>query len=359
MPENSRYAGAFHRVIPLRYENYLDRAMAFREAVWDELERQSYDIVHFRSMWAAVPVEEEKQRQGFAVVAEVNGVESIELKYHYPMLRSATELLTKLRRQEQQAFDCADIILTPSDVTRRYLVHRQVPDSKLRVIPNGVDVQLFTPAPRHRDAAEPLTLLYIGTLAPWQGLDILLKAMHLLTPHHALSLRIVSPDSRKWQRPIAKLIHKLALEERVEILPACPHEMMPAVIQQADICVAPLAPTERNIRQGCHPLKVLEYLACGKPIIAADLPVVREILTPEHDAILCRVDKPSHLAESLLRLAEDATLRQRLGEQAACTARERFGWERAQQALCSVYDELLDSNREYVSRRSDISLAGV
>jgi len=82
-------------------------------------------------------------------------------------------------------------------------------------------------------------------------------------------------------------------------------------------------------------------MACGKPIVAANLPVVREILTHEEDALLYKVHKPSRLAACLLRLAEDGELQQRLGENAWRKAQEQFSWQRAQTALRQVYATML------------------
>lgn len=332
------YAGARHLVVAATETNYLDRALAFREAVWDELEHARYDIVHFRTMWAALPVVVEKPRQGFRVVCEVNAVESIELKYHYPALRAAPDVLAKLRTQEEQAFAAADVLITPSGLTKRYLTHRQVPAEKIHVIPNGVDLACFAPA-ESISTGDTLQVLYLGTLAPWQGVEVLLDALKLLEDG-PLHLRIVGQDSSKWRRPLEKRISKLALTERVDILPPVPHEEVPALIAQADICAAPLAPTERNTVQGCHPIKLLEYMACGKPIVASDLPVVRDILTHEESALLCKVDKPARFAEALRRLADDPALRHHLGATAARIAGERFSWARAQEDLLAVYAAL-------------------
>ena len=130
----------------------------------------------------------------------------------------------------------------------------------------------------------------------------------------------------------------------MEFLPPVPHEQVPRIIQAADACVAPLVPTERNLVQGCNPVKILEYMACGKPIVAADLPVVREILTDGEDALLYKVKKPSRLADALIRLADDADLQRRLGENAFRKAREQFSWRRAQEALLGLYEGLLSTS---------------
>ena len=334
------YCGARHVAVPLSEPNFLDRALEFREAVWDELEDDRYDIVHFRTMWVAAPIAEEKKRQGFKVVCEVNGVDSIELKYHYPALRANPLLIEKLRAQERLAFETADVIITPSLVTKRYIAHQGVGEEKVTVIPNGVDAALFHASPLTTHHS-PLTVLYLGTLAPWQGVDFLLDALKLVIAQKPMRLQILGVGRREWRKALEKRVRKLGLTEHVEFLPPIPHEQVPALIHAANICVAPLAPTERNIVQGCCPVKIFEYMACGKPIVAANLPVVREILTHEDDALLYKVHKPSRLAERLLRLAEDGELRQRLSENALRKAREQFSWQRAQEGLLRVYDGLL------------------
>jgi glycosyltransferase involved in cell wall biosynthesis len=337
---NAIYCGARHVAVPLNHPNFLDRALTFREAVWDELETHRYNLVHFRTMWAAMPIAEEKKRQGFKVVCEVNGVDSIELKYHYPALRANHQLLEKLRAQERLAFETADVIVTPSLVTKRYIARQGMAEGKVVAIPNGVDLDLFRTSPLTTHHS-PLTVLYMGTLAPWQGVDFLLDAFKLVIAQKPMHLQILGVGRREWRKALDKHIRKIGLTAHVEFLPPVPHEQVPAVIHAADLCVAPLAPTERNVVQGCCPVKIFEYMACGKPIVAANLPVVREILTHEEDALLYKVDKPSRLANCLLRLAEDDTLRQRLGENALRKARETFSWQRAQEALLMVYGQWL------------------
>ena len=88
-------------------------------------------------------------------------------------------------------------------------------------------------------------------------------------------------------------------------------------------------------------MKLFEYMACARAIIAADLPVTREILCHEETALLYKPNKTSHLVEPLLRLAGDPELRTRLGEAARRTVVERFTWARAGEELMQVYREKL------------------
>ncbi len=329
-----------HIIFPGSEENYLERALDFQEFIWDHLEVERYDFIHYRSMWAALPVAEEAKRHGTRVVCEVNGVESIELKYHYPALRARPELMAKLRAQEQLAFDSADHIITPSAVTAKYLGKCNVATERITVIPNGVDLELFRP-PAVDVANDPPTVLYVGTLTPWQGAEFLLDAFRRAVAVQPLRLQLLSPESNRWRAPLQKRVKRYGVGELVTFLPSIAHGSAGEIIAAVDICVAPLMPTERNTVQGCSPLKLFEYMACARPIVAADLPVTREILCHEETALLYKPNKTSHLVAPLLRLAGDAELRARLGDTARREVTQRFTWARAGEELLRVYREKL------------------
>lgn len=331
---------ARHIIFPGNEDNYLERALSFQEFIWDHLEVERYDFIHYRSMWAALPVAEEAKRNGARVLCEVNGVESIELKYHYPALRARPELMAKLRAQEQLAFDSADHLITPSAVTEKYIRKCGIAAEKVTVISNGVDTELFRPSEVAK-VNDPLTVLYVGTLTPWQGADFLLDAFRRAVTVTPLRLQFLSPESGRWRAPLQKRIERYGVGELVSFLPSTAHGNASEIIATADICVAPLMPTERNIVQGCSPLKLFEYMACARPIIAADLPVVREIVRHEETALLYKPNKASHLTEALLRLVGDIELRARLGNNARREVVAHFTWERAGELLLGVYREKL------------------
>jgi glycosyltransferase involved in cell wall biosynthesis len=78
------------------------------------------------------------------LIFQVNGLPSIELKYRYPAVADDRELLHKLHSQEQICLQAADLIVTPSSVTMEYLQNRGIQPEKIRVIPNDVDLNVFT-----------------------------------------------------------------------------------------------------------------------------------------------------------------------------------------------------------------------
>lgn len=319
--------------------NFLRRALEFGEEVARLAERLGpFDVGHYRSLWGGLPLLLTGSTR--RTVFEANSLSSVELPFHYPAL-GATPTLEKIRRLERFVLRASDAVVCVSRVSRAYLASLGAEARRIEVIPNGVDAAAFaaTPLPP-RDGRVPVAL-YVGTLADWQGLGPLVEAMPRVLERRPLRLRIVGRGRSRQRKDLAKRVRKLGLEAHVEVAPPVSHHEVPALVAAADLCLAPLAYDERNVVQGCCPLKVLEYMAGGRPVVASNLPVVRELLREERDALLVPPDAPEALARAILRLLEDERLARRLAAHAARRARARFTWKRAQKRLLKLYARLL------------------
>jgi glycosyltransferase involved in cell wall biosynthesis len=184
-------------------------------------------------------------------------------------------------------------------------------------------------------------LLYLGTLSEWQGIELLLSALPQVLESRPVQLRIVGRGRRDRRKALQKRIRKLGLSESVTLDGAHPHHTIPQIVNQAAICIAPLGYNDRNVVQGCCPIKLLEYLACRRPVVAANLPVVRELVRHEVEALLFAPDDPDDLAQSLQRLLDDPALAQRLAANGHRRVQREFTWDVARKALLGVYAELL------------------
>jgi glycosyltransferase involved in cell wall biosynthesis len=337
------YEGArVTRVPPTGEPNYLARALAFGAAVGAHVAGGAarYDVVHYRSLWEGLGLAQGKGRHGYKTLFEVNGLPSVELKYHYPGLRE-TGVLDKIREQELATLALSDAIVCPSGVTRQYLASLGAARERITVIPNGVNPKEFAPTPLRALAGRVPTILYIGTLADWQGLEELVAALPLVLAEADVRLRIVGRGRSRQRKMLAKRIRKLGLEGQVSVEAAVPHHAVPGLLAEADVCVAPLALNDRNVTQGCCPIKVLECMAAGRPLVAANLPVVRELAREDVDALLFAPGDSADLARQLLRALNDRALAERLAASAARRARTRFTWHEAGKRLGRVYGGLL------------------
>ncbi|MDQ2692208.1 MAG: glycosyltransferase family 4 protein [Chloroflexota bacterium] len=325
-------------------QNFLARASHFGKAVLAHLTlNPPYHVVHYRNIWDGLAVAQNKKRFGYKTLFEVNGLPSIELKYHYPGLDAG--LIAKMKEQEMATLHLSDAIICPSNVTREYLVSLGLDRQRVAVIPNGVSPSDFSPSPLPDREARVPVLLYIGTLADWQGLEVLIKALPRVLDQCPVRLHIVGRGRSRQRKLLGKQIRKLGLEASVMIQPAVPHHDIPTVIAEADICIAPLGLNDRNVTQGACPIKVLEYMASSRPLVASNIPIVRELVREDVDALLFSPNDPDDLARQILVLLRDVSLSQRLSEAATQRALTKFTWHEAQKKLVKVYRKLLGSGQ--------------
>lgn len=321
-------------------QNFLERAAHFGRAVMSHLSlHNEYQVVHFRNIWDGLGVAQNRRRFGYKTLFEVNGLPSIELKYHYPGID--LDLLSKIKEQEIATLHLSDAVICPSNVTRDYIASLGLDRRLVTVIPNGVSPSDFTPSPLPDREGRVPVLLYIGTLADWQGLEVVIKALPKILEWQPVRLQIVGRGRSRQRKLLVKHIRKLGLEDHVIIQPAVPHHEIPALIAEADICLAPLGLNDRNVTQGACPIKVLEYMAAGRPLVASNMPIVRELLREDVDALLFSPNDPDDLARQILALLNDPELSKRLAKSASDRALTKFTWHEAQKKLVKVYEKLI------------------
>ena len=321
-------------------QNFLARAIHFGQAVFNHLILYpEHDIVHYRNIWDGLSIAQNKKRFGYKTLFEVNGLPSIELKYHYPALD--VELLAKIREQEIATLHLSDAIICPSNVTRDYIASLGLSRNRITVIPNGVSPSDFSPSPLPSRAGRIPSLLYIGTLADWQGLEVVIKSLPKILEQVPVHLRIVGRGRSRQRKMLMKHIRKLGVEGSVLIQPAVPHHQVPDLIAESDICLAPLGLNDRNVTQGACPIKVLEYMASSRPLIASNIPIVRELVREDVDGLLFSPNDPEDLTHKVLMLLNDVELSKRLADSATERALTKFTWHESQKKLAKVYEKLL------------------
>jgi glycosyltransferase involved in cell wall biosynthesis len=326
----------FRAAIP----NFLARTLAYGNALDHLLEGQpDLELCHFRDPWSGGPILARPDRR-YRTIYEVNGLPSIEIPDRYPRVGPST--LTKIRELEDHCLVAADRVVCPAETIRRCLLERGVPDAKIRVIPNGA----FLPGDVPRPEGAPVRyLVYVGALQRWQGVATLLKAFALLRDLTDLTLVIGTGARPRFARELRRLAARLGIEERIEWRHRLHPSEVASWLAHAELSVAPLADCPRNVRQGCCPLKILESMAVGTPVVASDLPAVREIVEDGVTGRLVVPDRPSELARAIRLLLEYDDRRRELGRAAHRVIEERFSWERSNGALRDLYHEVLDAIR--------------
>ncbi len=312
-------------------EHVLERAAGFGARLAALLDRlaPSLELAHFRDPWSGVPIVERAGRS-YAAVYEVNGLPSIELPFLYPAVPAA--ILERVAALEQRCLDAAELVITPSEVTARRLRARGIEPVVVR---NGADVPA-APAPPPPDAPERY-LLYFGALQPWQGVDTALRAFARLQDLEGLELVICASVHQRRAKPYRRLAEKLAIDHRVRWHAALSEDELAPWREHALLSLAPLRDCSRNAVQGCAPLKILESMAAGVPVVASDLPAVRELMTDGEHGRLVAPDRPGELARAIRVLLDFPERRARMGAAARARVAGHLSWDASVAQLRDLY----------------------
>jgi len=301
--------------------DFVSRIRAYQGGLAATLQahRSSLALCHFRDPWSGIPILQ--ARGQWKTIYEVNGLPSIELPYRYPRLAAHT--LERIRAMEAHCLEHADFILTPSATIADNLVARGVRRQRITVIPNGAD--LTGQAERPAGAPERY-VLYFGALQPWQGVASAVAALPLLADT-GLALVICSSHPDSVGIALKARAEMLGVAGRIVWRHLLSREALAPWIAHALAALAPLTESPRNLEQGCCPLKILEAMAAGTPVIASDIQPVRELVTHREHGLLVRAGRPEPLARAIRELDDSPALRKSLGICARERVRANYTWE--------------------------------
>jgi hypothetical protein len=242
------------------------------------------------------------------------------------------------RPRLQRLFDSLDAAVA-SSAAARDAAARAFPGA-YRVIPPGVDLERFRPAPLRRRG--PVRVLFAGTESRRQGLGLLLRSLWRLEDlADQLEVHICGRDAQ--QSRFGHLV-PAPFAARVTFHGRVPHDEMPALLRDADVLCAPSPGPESA------GLVLLEAMASGTTIVAGRTPVHEEVVSDGLEGLLVPRRDGRALVAALRMLVCEPAARERLAE-AGLRAARRYDWERVTDELEELYDEVVRRRRHPVARR--------
>jgi len=215
----------------------------------------------------------------------------------------------------------AALILVDTEQSRRYFsTALGVDPAKLEVVYVGAETDLFTPIGLPRATNRPVQVLFYGTFIPLHGIAVILQAAaRVQRSGAAITFRIVGNGQEYSQ--MRSLAARLRLSN-VTFGPAfVRYEDLPRLIGTSDICLGVFA--SRAKTQRVIPHKVFQAAACGRPVVTADTPAIREVFSDDTAALVTPGD-PDALAMELVSLADDPTRREALARRGAALVHGEF-----------------------------------
>ncbi len=292
-----------------------------------------YDLIYARDFHTAIIALVPRLIFNKKLVLEINGLahEEQRLKGDSVFNRTLAFLFQRTEKIATRSSNCVISVTHPiaSYLNREFYCRK----NKLKVVGNGVDTEKFRPIGNGPLLAEwrkklgileeEVVIAFVGNIAPWQGVNILVdSAFHLLTNSGKLKFLIVGDGFLKAD--LMKKVLDSGFEKEFIFTGMQRYYDIPFFINLADICVAPFI-FERNQKTGVSPLKVFEYMACGKPVIASRIEGL-EFIETEGAGRLIEPGDVKNLEEALLALLTDIQKRTNMGRKGLQIAREKFTW---------------------------------
>ena len=283
-------------------------------------------------------------------IAEAAGIPRM-AELHAPMVEERCRdgrnslLSGHATRVETRNLMSARRIRTVSSPLKANLVARGIPAECIIVQPNGVDADKFNPnsgageriRERHGLAGK-IVFGFAGSFFKWHRIDSLIRGFALARRDCPDSALLIVGDG-EGSRELRELAAELGCAASVAFTGNVPYAEMQAYYAAMDICC--MAGTAWY----CSPLKLLEYGAMRKPIIAPDTKAVRDIMAPEIDGLMVPPGDDQAVAAAMRALYADASLRDKLASAFYGKVLRQYTWDKVAGNILSQLESIAGSGR--------------
>jgi glycosyltransferase involved in cell wall biosynthesis len=277
------------------------------------------------------------------VVKEVNGIVADEMR---AKSEGSGALLRTISRMERASLPKGSKIIAVTSRLKEVLHgDYNVPESKIVVIPNGANTDLFKPA----DATEAMRELnlnqgneyicFVGSLVQWQGIEYLIKSIPPII-ERCPDARFLIVGDGSMKEELIEQAEQAGLSDKVIFTGKVPYEQVPLYISASDVCVLPKTP----LTSGYSPLILYEYMACARPVVATKVPGL-EILEEYNAGLLFSPMDSQEFADAVITLLENKEMKQRLGKNGRRYAVKNHSWASVARRIADVSESLVDDRR--------------
>lgn len=216
-----------------------------------------------------------------------------------------------------------------SEALKTHFVNRGIPDDRLEVIPNAADISRFSPGALNVSLREKyrlnsyLVIGFVGSFHYWHGVDQLQVLIQtLLTQYKQVAFLLIGKGG-PMRSQLEAFVQSGSYNDRVCMLDSVAHEEVPAHIRAMDIVLAPYPDLPFFYYS---PVKIFEYMACGKPVVASGLGQINEIIEHQKTGLLCKPGELTDFIENTSLLIKRTSLRKAIGKAASVCVRNNHTW---------------------------------
>ena len=243
-------------------------------------------------------------------------------------------VFVKPQRITDMSFEKADKIIVITEYLKNELLQKKIDAKKIHIIPNGVDLDLFNPdkydikkiSELRNSFGSKYVLLFSGSL---QDLNIIIdSAKDVINNMKDVKYVIVGDhrDPKRSRQVWEEKVQSKGLSEYFVFVGRKPRNEIPQYILCADICLDCFP--DEPYYAAAHPIKLLEYGACGKPVVATRVSETEKIVKHGEFGFLADPNNPSEFAGYVISLLKSNSLAIQMGKNFSNYIRTNFGWDK-------------------------------
>lgn len=242
----------------------------------------------------------------------------------------------------ESSFEKADKIIAITNYLKDDLLKRNISEKKIHIIPNGVDLELFDPEKYNTSEIGRLResfgskhlLVFSGSL---QDLNLIIdSAKNVIEKIPDVKYVIIGDhrDPNRTHDVWEKKVKEKGLSKNFVFLGRKPREEIPQYVICADICLDSFP--DEPYYAAAHPVKLLEYGACGKPVVATHVTETAKIVKHDMYGLLAEPGNSTEYANYIVTLLNDKEKREKMGKEFSTYVRAKFDWNKIARDLQQV-----------------------
>lgn len=291
------------------------------------------DIVHSLASFVPYSTASALVRNRYPTLLTAHGSEYIQSRFNVRIgITFIFKMLITLPNEKYVLSKVPNIVVCSPQM--KELV-RNMTNSKIHVIPNGIDFEDIPNIQSHKSIEHP-SILYVGGLTKIKGVDILLNAVPLIIKKIP-NLHIYITGSGPEEDNLKKVVKRLNMEENVKFLGFIPEDEKYSYYKSVDVCVFPSLYEPFGI-------VLLEAMGSGKPVVASNVGGIPFVVIDGKTGLLFEPGNIDELAEKVIFLLQNGELRKKMGERGQERAKE-FTWDKIAERMVEVYKEILSKQR--------------
>ena len=262
-----------------------------------------------------------------------------------------------LQTLEVSLIKSADSAFTITSYMKRVLSRLGIRNKQIKVIPNGVDPEKFTNDQDQDKLKKEYNLegrtlvLYSGHIEEWAGTEIIVPLTERMAVESPESMLLLVGAGEAVEN-ITELVYEAGTSNQFQYMGIRPFAEMPKIISAADIALCLFPNT--LVSHAASPLKVFEYMGCGKAIVATSVSGTVEALTQDA-GVLVKPGNTDEICSAIISLCKDPNRRRELGRRARELAVEQYSWTVLTQELSKLITKTLNEKRQILVHRIPIN----